>query len=391
MAIILGILLTFIVFLIVVLIHELGHFLAARVTGMKVEEFGFGIPPRVAKVFRDKKGTDFTINLLPIGGFVRILGEDPTGTDAKKKWSFMTKNLFSRLLVLVAWVTMNFILAFIIFTGLFWVGTAPITIAPFWDSPTNSFFLPSFSEAEAIGYLSYSGIILSPLTGSIAQTAGIHDGDTLVSINGKTMKTSKEVVTEIWLGKSLHLTLDRSGVLVEIDVTPKDGKIGTYVGYKDFIQQKDFRVQKTWLDGIVAGARETYYSSTLTLSFLGNIVRELVAPATPTEREEAKSMLSGPIGAGSLFVGLVEIRAPFSLILLVIALLSINLWVVNLLPFPALDGGRVVTTIFSSIFSFFPHSLGGFIKVEKYLHFFGFIFLLALMIYITWLDIGRIF
>lgn len=85
MTIFLGILLTFVVFLIVVLIHELGHFATARWTGMKVEEFGFGIPPRVARIFRDKKGTDYTFNLLPIGGFVRILGEDPTGEDALKK------------------------------------------------------------------------------------------------------------------------------------------------------------------------------------------------------------------------------------------------------------------------------------------------------------------
>ena len=85
MSIILGILLALIVFLIIVIIHEFGHFSIARLTGMKVEEFGFGIPPRLAKVFTDKKGTDFTVNALPIGGFVRILGEDPTGEDAHKK------------------------------------------------------------------------------------------------------------------------------------------------------------------------------------------------------------------------------------------------------------------------------------------------------------------
>ena len=84
MSILLGILLAFIVFLIVVVVHEFGHFSTARLTKMRVEEFGFGLPPRAFKLFRDKKGTEYTWNWLPIGGFVRILGEDPTGEDANK-------------------------------------------------------------------------------------------------------------------------------------------------------------------------------------------------------------------------------------------------------------------------------------------------------------------
>ena len=83
MSILLGILLAFIVFLVVVVVHEFGHF-STRLTKMKVEEFGFGLPPRAFKLFRDKKGTEYTWNWLPIGGFVRILGEDPTGEDANK-------------------------------------------------------------------------------------------------------------------------------------------------------------------------------------------------------------------------------------------------------------------------------------------------------------------
>jgi regulator of sigma E protease len=391
MTILLWILLTFLVFLIVVLIHELGHFSTARWTGMKVEEFGFGIPPRVATLFRDKKGTDYTFNLLPIGGFVRILGEDPTGEDAEKKWAFMTKSLPARLLVLVAWVSMNFLLAFVIFTGLFWTGTSPITVSPFSDAPTNSFFLPSFEEAEAMGYLTHSGIILSPLTGSIAEQAGILSGDILIQVNDIAPETTEQVVKVIQSNEQVNLLLNRSGSIVNIILTPQDGKVGTYIGYDNLALKKDFVYQKTGLDALVMWAKETYYSSVLTLDFLGKVLKNLIAPATPLEREEAKEMLSGPIGAGSLFVGLVEISAPISLIFLIIALLSINLWVVNLMPFPALDGGRMVTTILYSIFSFFPRSSGRFIVVEKYIHAIGFILLLGLMLYVAGLDIGRFF
>lgn len=82
MSILLGLLLTFAVFLVVVLVHEFGHFMTARLFGMKVLEFGFGIPPKIKKLFTDKQGTDFTLNWLPIGGFVRIFGEDPRSPDA---------------------------------------------------------------------------------------------------------------------------------------------------------------------------------------------------------------------------------------------------------------------------------------------------------------------
>jgi regulator of sigma E protease len=116
-----------------------------------------------------------------------------------------------------------------------------------------------------------------------------------------------------------------------------------------------------------------------------------VAPAVPEEREQAKEMLSWPIGAGKLFVWLVEVNAPITIILIVIALLSINLWVLNLLPFPALDGGRIVTTTLYSVFSFFPRSQARFLQFEKLLHAAWFILLLILMIYVAWLDIGRFF
>ena len=97
---------------------------------MKVEEFGIGIPPRAMKLFTDKKWTEFTLNWLPLGGFVRIFGEDPKNIDSNNEWAFISKPLLSRILVLVAWVSMNFVLAFCIFTGLFLYGTSPIAIIP---------------------------------------------------------------------------------------------------------------------------------------------------------------------------------------------------------------------------------------------------------------------
>lgn len=146
MTILLGILLTFLVFFIVVMIHEWGHFITARMVGMKVLEFGFGIPPKIKKIFTDKKGTEFTLNALPFGGFVRIDGEDFSKPSAFQDGAFMSKSLPKRLLVLVAGVVMNLVLAWVIFVGLFVFGVKPLTIIPMDIGRTNSYFLPSFSE-----------------------------------------------------------------------------------------------------------------------------------------------------------------------------------------------------------------------------------------------------
>jgi len=391
MSIILGLLLTFVVFLIVVLVHEFWHFFTARLTGMKVEEFGFGIPPRIKSVYRDKQGTDYTINALPIGGFVRILGEDSHSPDKDKKWAFITKKWYQRALVLVAWVTMNFILAWVIFSWLFAYGMRPVTVAPFSDNPTGSLFIPSFEEARDMGFVSFSGISFSPLTWGVAYNAWIRDKDILESINGKSVNTREGIIGIIRENRPISLSVRRGDESVSITVTPENGKVGMYIDYENLEVKKDYIYRATWVEAIVVGARETYATSMLTLDMLGTLPEKLFLPKTLTDREEAKELLSGPIGVGSTFIDMVDARVPFSLILIVIALLSVNLWVVNILPFPALDGGRLLTTSVLSLLSYFPRASRYFQIFEHGFHFIGFVLLLALMFYIAWLDISRLF
>lgn len=117
----------------------------------------------------------------------------------------------------------------------------------------------------------------------------------------------------------------------------------------------------------------------------------LFDPKTDKEHEEAKSMLAWPIGLGSTFISIVENSVPLTIILVMIALLSINLGVINILPFPALDGGRIVTTTLYSIFSYIPHGKKYFSKAEWVIHAVGFLILLVFMLYVSWLDIIRFF
>lgn len=111
MTLFLGILLALFVFFIVVFLHEMGHFMVARWSGVKVLEFGIGIPPRLKKLFRDKKGTEWTLNWLPIGGFVRLKGEDSTSLESKAKDALPMAKWWKQVLILLAGVTMNFLLS----------------------------------------------------------------------------------------------------------------------------------------------------------------------------------------------------------------------------------------------------------------------------------------
>lgn len=388
MSIFLGILLTFLVLFIVVMVHEFGHFITARLTGMKVEEFGIGIPPRATKIFIDKKWTEFTLNWLPLGGFVRILGEDPRSLDSNNEWAFITKPLISRVLVLIAGVSMNFFLALCIFTGLFIYGTAPIAIIPIENN--HSILLPSTREAIESGYLTHSGLILTPIAWSIAEKAWIGSGDIILAINGVIPLTSQDVIDNIIKNQAFDITVLWKETKT-LHMVPKDGKVGMIIRYNNLNINENKRIQFNWYDALIAGKDETIASTKITLSFLSRIVNGIFTPKSEKEHEEAKSMLAGPIGLGTSFISMVENNAPIGIILVMIALLSINLGVVNILPFPALDGGRVVTTILYSIFSKISSGKEYFSKIEGIIHTIGFIILLVLMLYISWLDISRYF
>lgn len=139
------------------------------------------------------------------------------------------------------------------------------------------------------------------------------------------------------------------------------------------------------------GWKETIATTHLTINFLSRMVVGLLAPKNDKEHEEAKSMLSWPIWLGNTFISIVQDSVPITIILVMIALISINLGVINILPFPALDGGRILTTTLYSIFSYLPHGKKLFTKVEWFLHTVWFIILLIFMIYVSGLDILRFF
>ncbi|MFZ4461759.1 MAG: site-2 protease family protein [Patescibacteria group bacterium] len=177
---------------------------------------------------------------------------------------------------------------------------------------------------------------------SPADKAGIIADDEVLSIGSVKIQSPEEFIAYF---KSHPAELSQIRILrgskeTTINITPKDGKIGSYVGYKTIDLNTNFEYKYPLGQAMVVGAQEVYNQSVLTLELFGSLVRKLVAPVNPGERKEAQESLSGPIGIGNLFVDLARSHASVSVVLLIAALISINLGVFNLLPFPALDGGR---------------------------------------------------
>lgn len=390
MSIVLWILLTLTVLLIVVIVHEFWHFIVARITGMRVDEFGVGIPPKMATITHDKKWTAYTVNWLPIGGFVRIFGESPDEDTLKEKNSFISKPLWARILVLVAGVVMNLLLATMIFATMFFVGVKPAGVFP--SATTDSLLLPWVEDAIKTGLITHQWIELMPLSWSVADTAWITSGSLLISINNHVPQTHEALSHIIQNHQEVQLiTLDPSGVQNEITVRPKDKKLGVYMQYKN-PEFDDNIIIRTWFfEAIHLGAKETIATTEITWNFMKKVASGIFFPKNDQQRKVATEMVAGPIGMGSMFVKMIDNHITYQAIAIIIAMISVNLAVINILPFPALDGGRIVTTTLYSIFSYFPRWKQYYIRFENILNFVWFIVLMLLMLAVAWLDISRFF
>jgi Peptidase family M50 len=222
---------------------------------------------------------------------------------------------------------MNFVLAFIVFTGLFLYGVTPMAIIPL--DGYQSQILPGTHEAVENRYLIHGGLIVTGLSGSIASAAGIGSRERVLEINGIHPQTAQEMINIIENASNISITLGELDAIAGssrlVNMTPKNGKVGMQIEYRDLHINMNKQIQYSGLEAIRMGARETVATTRITLAFLSRMVVGLLAPRTEAEHTEAKNMLAGPIGLGSTFVSIVENGAPLITILVMSALLSINL------------------------------------------------------------------
>ncbi len=362
-----NIIIFFAVLLVLVLVHEFGHFSMAKKFGIRVDEFGFGFPP---KLFGIKKGeTEYTFNLLPIGGFVKIFGENPddentNGPDASR--SFVNKPKWQQAIVLVAGVVANFLLAWFLFSVGFMSGL-PTSVG---------------SEAPGVTLTDVNLVVISVAPKSPAEMSGLKSGDKIVYIkNGAKSTTNiddQTVRSFISSGGEIQLGILR-GVDTEtkfISVTPKANAEGTpIIG----ISMDQIGIAKMpFLASFVEGAKLTYYMTKTTAMGLFKLVFDGITG------KGSLAGVTGPVG----MVGIVGDAYKFGFVYLMsfAALISINLGVINLLPFPALDGGRLFFLLIEKIKGSPINA-----KFANNANMIGFLVLILLMIFITYHDIANLF
>lgn len=346
---------------VLVFVHELGHFLMARACGMKVEEFGFGFPPR-AVGFR-RGDTLYSLNWIPIGGFVRIKGEN--GNEKNDHDSFASKKPWQRFLVLVAGVTMNFLLAIVLYSVGFMVGL-PSTI----DGP-----LPS-SARVTDSKLS----IMEVVSDSPAAKAGIVGGDAIISLDGYVPETAEQarayLIAHTEIGVSLKLDKkDTSVEIVRLVAEPLKGTdmVGIGVG---FVQTA--RVSYPWYLAVAHGVAATGQMTWAILDSFGKLIGSLFGGGNMS------ASLAGPVGI-AVMTGEVAAMG-FVYLLQFAALLSINLGVINILPFPALDGGRIFFLIIEKL-----RGKAADERLENAMNNLGFLFLMIVIVFVTVKDVMKFF
>ncbi len=355
------------VLFVLVLVHELGHFAVAKWTGMRVDEFGIGFPPRL---FGIKKGeTEYTLNLFPIGGFVKIFGEDSivNGEDVHTvNNSFTSKNRWAQSAVLVAGVTMNILFAWLLVALAFGIGVQTVV---------------SEEDASETARL----MVTSVLPEGPAATAELPVGAVIENITAQEESLSKRTPTAfsefIASHKDVPVTVayTYSGELRMVQITPTAGviegdtekpAIGVALAQIDTIPRSFTNSVSDSFVYVVTGLKD------ITIG-IGSLVFDAL-------RFDADfSQVAGPVG----IVGLVGEASAFGLtsLLMFTAFISLNLAVINILPFPALDGGRLLFVAIEAIKGTPINP-----KYVAVLNTTGFLLLITLMIAVTWNDISRL-
>lgn len=355
---------TIIIFLlilgVIVFVHELGHFTMAKLFGVKVEEFGLGFPPRI--IGKRKGETEYSLNWIPLGGFVKIAGED--GENREDPRSFGAKPIWQRAIILSAGVIMNFLLAIVLFSIVFMSGF------PEDVSGVDESAIPANSDV----YIQVGEVAL----GSPAEEAGILPMDKILKVEDYEVKNIEDVknYTEGKSGENANITVERNGeviqkeIFVRKDIPEGQGAMGVTL-------IKAAVVHYSFLESIKGGFTYTVNLAENIIFYLYHTLKELVYTGGTT------AQVSGPVG----MVSMTQQAAQLGIIVLLnfTALISVNLAIINILPLPALDGGRIFFLLIEKI-KRSPVSQ----EFEAKVHGIGFTLLMLLMLLVTFQDIARL-
>jgi len=333
---------------VLVLVHEWGHFIAAKLCGVRVDVFSIGFGKRVWGVKRGD--TDYRVSALPLGGYVRMAGDNPVEERTGAAYEFLSRPRWQRFLIAIAGPAMNILVTLLIFWGIFSSGGIP-------------YVPPTIDQVQA---------------GSAAENSGFKSGDAIVSIDGKSVKTSADSVAAIRSsnGQPIHLIVNRDGKEMPLTISPvhqkaPDGEMVWMIGAG--IVSQEGRKREGFISGAQHSVRETIYDTRQ----IGQVLVGLFNGKVSVHD------LAGPVGIVQLS-GEAAKSGPMTLLQLT-ALISLNLGLLNLLPIPILDGGWVLML-----------AIEGLLRRELSLTFkerfvqVGLVFLLSVFAFVMYSDVLRV-
>lgn len=337
---------------VLVLVHEFGHFFAAKIVGVRVEEFGLGLPP---KIFGKKMwGTEWSLNWLPIGGFCKLYGENE---QEKERFAFNNKNPWQKGLIVLGGVTMNMVLAVAIFAVVYTIMGIP-------------------TETDRVK-------IIGVAKNSPAEIAGLKIDDWIQKVNNVEIKKGSQLTEEVNKHKGENLKLRITNyefkdkeILIKARENPPagEGSLGVVISNTEMVPIRWWEFYK----GIGAGFKEAYFWGKIIFDGVTKMVGGLFLGQVPKD-------VTGPIG---MFNATSSIRnnQGFLAVIHFFGVVSVNLAVVNVLPFPALDGGRIIFVFYELIFRKKANQ-----KFEVMVNNLGMIILLSMIVLISAGDILRLF
>ena len=324
---------------VIVLIHEFGHFILAKKNGVTVHEFAVGMGPKLFGV--EKNGTLYSLRLLPIGGFCAMEGEDE---DSDKPGSFGRKSILQRASIIFAGPFFNLVLAVIFLIPVFiYIGSPTTTIDQVIDN-------------------------------SPAQAANLQKGDTIKEINGQEITSWNEFTEVITTseGKELNVVVDRDNKSVKLSITPEIGEDGTYKVGVTCLRNKN----------VINAIKESFVTTGQMIVQMVTFLKQMITGTVPGGFSNS---VAGPVGVISIVSD--AAKTGFINLLYLGSIISLNLGIINLVPFPALDGGR--------LFLLLIEALRGGKKInpdkEAMINMIGFCALMAFMVFITYSDVTKLF
>ena len=369
-------------------VHELGHFVAAKRLGVAVDEFGFGFPPRIVGIYKNKQGkwkllkgrkepkdkmestTIYSINWIPFGGFVKIKGSAGEGDDKKmdenslkEKDSFFAQKAWKRAIIISAGVVCNIIIAAIILAVGFMIGLP--TVVDETTDPTK------MSDPQIQVY--------EVVEGSVSEGAGLELGDIILAMNGEEF-TQKQALIDFEADKAnqeIILTISRIGEVQDLTFT-LDENPDTGVGVMGASLVDIAKVKYPWYQALWLGLKSTIILTGKIIVAIVLLIKGLIVG-----QSQVAADVAGPVGIAILTNQFTQMG--FVYLLQFAALLSINLAIFNFLPLPALDGGRIIFIILEK----FRRGKKVSFKVEGLIHTVGFSLLLLLLVFVSIRDVFK--